>query len=79
MEKLSDFTNKRRNLWIQNIKIDKANPMIISGFSTSRWVLPELKRSYNNSSLEFIHYEPMRDRNTYEFNLKMGSSNRGQQ
>ena len=79
MEKLSDFTNKRRNLWIQNIKIDKANPMIISGFSTSRWVLPELKRSYNNSSLEFIHYEPMRDRNTYEFNLKMSSLNRGQQ
>ena len=78
MEKLSDFTNKRRNLWIQNIKIDKVNPMILSGFSTSRWVLPELKRSYNNSSLEFIHYEPMRDRNAYEFNLKMSSSNRGQ-
>jgi hypothetical protein len=79
MEKLSDFTNKRRNLWIQNIKIDKANPMIISGFSTSRWVLPELKRSYNYSTLDFIHYEPMRDRNAYEFNLKMVSSNRGQQ
>lgn len=78
MEKLSDFTNNKRNLWIQNIKIDKVNPMILSGFSTSRWVLPELKRSYNNSSLEFIHYEPMRDRNTYEFNLKMGSSNRGE-
>lgn len=79
MEKLSDFTNNRRNLWIQNIKIDKTNPMIISGFSTSRWVLPELKRTYNSSSLEFIHYEPMRDRNTYEFNLKMSSSKSGQQ
>lgn len=79
MEKLSDFANERRNIWIQNIKIDKTNPMIISGFSTSRWVLPELKRSYINSSLEFLHYEPMRERNTYEFNLKMSSSNLGQQ
>ena len=79
MEKLSDFTNKRRNLWIQEIKIDNTKPMTISGFSTSRWVLPELKRTYNDSFLEFIHYEPMRDRNTYNFNLKMGSSNSGQQ
>ena len=78
MAKLSDFTNERRNIWIQNIKIEKANLMIIGGFSTSRWVLPVLKRSYNNSSLEFIHYEPMRNRNTYEFNLKMNSLNTGQ-
>ena len=75
MEKLSGFTDRRRNLWIQNLKIDKVNPMTISGFSTSRWVLPVFKRTYNNSSLEFVHYEPMRDRNTYEFNIKINSTN----
>ncbi len=78
MEKLARFTDQKRNIWLQNIKIAKAQPMVIEGFSTSRWVLPELKRSYSNSSLQFLHYEPMRDRNTYEFNLKVNTPNVGQ-
>ncbi len=78
MEKLARFTDQKRNIWLQNIKITKAQPMVVEGFSTSRWVLPELKRSYDNSSLQYLHYEPLRDRNTYEFNLKVNTPNVGQ-
>ena len=73
MEKLSEFTGEYKNLWLNKIKISNTNPIEIGGFSTRRYILPRLKRSYDYSSLEFMHYQPMRDRNVYEFNLKISN------
>jgi hypothetical protein len=71
LEKISEFTGEFKNLWINKLKIDKTIPFEIGGYSTHRYILPRLKRSYENAFLEFMHYEPMRDRNVYEFNLKI--------
>ncbi len=75
MEKLADFTGEYQNLWIKTLKMNDKEPLLISGYSTHRYILPVLKRTYPKSFLEFMHYLSMRDHNAYEFNIKFNTLN----
>ena len=70
-EKISEFTGEFKNMWIKKLKISESIPFEIGGYSTHRYILPKFKRTYENAFLEFMRYDPMRDRNVYEFNLKI--------
>lgn len=69
--KVADFTGIYKNLWITKLAIENGVKTEISGFSTSRSVLTKFGRTYKSSVLDFIKYEPLRDYNSYKFNLYM--------
>lgn len=70
LEKVSDFIERRRNFWVTDLKANFQNNVDLTGYSLSRSVLTEFA-DYNNSSLlQNVKYDPLRDKNAFQYNLK---------
>lgn len=75
LEKVSDFIERRRNFWITDLNANFFTNVDVSGYSLSRSVLTEFA-DYNNSSLlQNILYDPLRERNAFQYNLKFNLTN----
>ncbi|MEJ2617578.1 MAG: hypothetical protein P8Z35_21670, partial [Ignavibacteriaceae bacterium] len=73
MKKLSDYTNKKRNLWISQINLNMNKNLKINGYTMSRPVVKELSDTYNGSILQNILYDPLRDFRTFKFSIDAGN------
>jgi len=69
LEKISDFLERRRNFWVTKLETVTPDEVRLSGFSLSRSVLTEFA-DYNNSSLlHSIKYDPLREKNAFQYTL----------
>lgn len=73
MKKVSNFTNQKRNLWINKLLMDKQKNIKLEGFTFSRIIVKELSDSYNGAILQNILYEPLRDTRTFKFSIDAGN------
>ena len=73
MKKLSNFANQKRNMWMNQLKIDKQKNMTLGGFTFSRIIVKELSDSYKGAVLQNIVYEPLRDTRTFKFSIDAGN------
>jgi hypothetical protein len=69
IEKMSGFMGSKKSMWINSITVDANKTVTVSGFGLSRSVLTEFADTYNSSLLKSIKYEPIRQSNTYKFDL----------
>lgn len=75
IKKVADFTDSKRNLWINDLKLDANKSWQVSGYTLSRPVVRELSDSYNQSLLQNIIYEPLRDYRAFKFLIDSGKNN----
>ena len=73
MKKLSGFTNQRRNMWMNQLTMDKQKNVKLGGFTFSRIVVKELSDSYKGAILQNILYEPLRDTRAFKFLINAGN------
>ena len=73
MKKLSGIANQRRNLWMNQLTIDKQKNLKLGGFTFSRIVVKDLSDSYNGAILQNILYEPLRDTRAFKFSINAGN------
>jgi hypothetical protein len=73
LKKLSDFTNQNRNIWINQLTVDKNKNLKLGGYTLSRTVVKKLSDSYNSSILQNIVYEPLRDTRIFKFSIDAGN------
>ena len=69
VEKMSQFLGSKKSMWISSVNIDGKMAVSVAGFGLSRSVLTEFADTYNTSLLRSIKYEPLREANTYKFDL----------
>lgn len=74
LERISNFMERRRNFWISRLNTS-ANNIEVSGYSMSRKALTEFADYNNASQLQNIIYDPMRERNTFNFLLNFNFYN----
>ncbi|HZW38582.1 MAG TPA: hypothetical protein VFF33_04705 [Ignavibacteriaceae bacterium] len=75
--KLSDFTDRRGNIWMSKISIDLNKNLDLQGYTFSRLVAKELSDSYPGSLLQNVAYEPIRDTKVYKFTINAGNIMKG--
>jgi hypothetical protein len=68
-EKVAGFIGSKKSMWINSLNVEANKTVNISGFGLSRSVLTEFADSYNTSLLKNIKYEPLRNSNTYKFDM----------
>ena len=73
MKKLSGFTNQRRNMWMNQLTMDKQKNVKLGGFTFSRIVVKELSDSYKGAILQNILYEPLRATRAFKFLINAGN------
>ncbi len=73
LNKLSNFANAKRNMWMSLVKLDANKNLKLSGFTFSRPVVKELSDSYAGSILENIVYEPLREKRAFKFSIDAGN------
>jgi hypothetical protein len=73
MKKLSTFTNYRRNIWMNSLKLDITKNLKLAGYTMSRPMVKELSDSYNGATLQTIVYEPLREIRTFKFTIDAGN------
>ncbi len=78
VEKLSKFTDQRRNMWIGQIALDQNHNLKISGYTLSRIPVKTLSDSYKKSLLKNIIFEPLRDYRVFKFSIDAGNLIGGQ-
>jgi hypothetical protein len=69
VEKMSGFMGAKKSMWINSLTVDANKTVTVSGFGLSRSVLTEFADTYSSSLLKSIKYEPIRQSNTYKFDL----------
>lgn len=79
MKKLSGFSNQKRNMWMNQLVMDKQKNVKLGGFTFSRIVVKELSDSYNGAILQNILYEPLRDTRAFKFTIDAGNLMGGKQ
>ena len=72
MKKLSNFANGKRNMWMNELTMDKQKDLKLGGFTFSRIIVKELSDSYKGAILQNIVYEPLRDTRTFKFLINAG-------
>lgn len=73
LKKLSDFTKQNKNLWINQLAMDKNKNLKLGGFTLSRTVVKKLSDSYNGSILQNIMYDPLRSTRVFKFSIDAGN------
>ena len=73
MKKLSNFANGKRNMWMNELTMDKQKDLKLGGFTFSRIIVKELSDSYKGAILQNIVYEPLRDTRTFKFLINAGN------
>lgn len=71
LSNVSDFIERRRNFWVSNLVSENGNEVKIKGYALSRNVLTDFVEKYNESNLNTITYEPLRDTKTYSYTLNL--------
>ncbi|MEW6195801.1 MAG: hypothetical protein AB1521_11660 [Bacteroidota bacterium] len=72
--KVSDFIERRRNFWLTRLESLTPEEVKIYGFALSRSVLTEFTQFSKDGMLNFINYEPLREKSAfaYTINFKLG-------
>ncbi len=73
LEGISDFVNSKRNFWFKKIEKTGTSGLALSGYSLSRLSLTSFAEANQPSILQSVIYEPLREANTYSFNLTLNS------
>ena len=73
MKKLSGFANQKRNMWMNQLTMDKQKNVKLGGFTFSRIVVKDLSDSYNGAILQNILYEPLRETRAFKFSINAGN------
>jgi len=73
LRKLSDFTNYRRNLWMNELSMDEMKNVKLGGFTFSRRAVRELSDSYKGATLKSIIFEPLRETRSFKFSIDAGN------
>jgi hypothetical protein len=73
LKKLSDFTNQNRDIWINQLTMDKNRNLKLGGYTLSRRVVKKLSDSYNGSILQNIVYDPLRETRIFKFAVDAGN------
>ena len=74
IKKVADFTGGKKNLWISDLKINADKSWQVSGYTLSRMYVKELSDSYEQSLLQNIIYEPLRDYRAFKFLIDSGNN-----
>lgn len=72
--KISDFIERRRNFWLTRLESINKEEVKIYGYALSRSVLTEFTQFSKDGMLNFINYEPLREKSAfaYTINFKLG-------
>jgi len=73
--KIADFAESKKNLWLTKIVWDDGKNFEIEGFSTSRNSITDFVNTIEGSSLKDITNEILREKRIYRFNLTIDISN----
>ena len=73
--KIADFAESKKNLWLTKIVWDDSKNFEIEGFSTSRNSITDFVNTIEGSSLKDITNEILREKRIYRFNLTIDISN----
>lgn len=73
MRKLSNFSNQKRNMWMNQLTIDQQKNVKLGGFTFSRIVVKDLSDSYSGAVLQNILYEPLRETRVFKFSIDAGN------
>jgi hypothetical protein len=73
LKKVADFTNQKRNMWMNHLTMDEQKNVKLGGFTFSRIVVKDLSDSYNGAILQNILYEPLRDTRAFKFSIDAGN------
>lgn len=72
IKKLANFTGQRKNLWINQVTLDKDKNLKLTGFTLSRAPVKTLADSYNKSLLQNIVFNPLREFRVFSFSINAG-------
>lgn len=73
IKNMSDFVNSKRNFWLTKIERSGQSGLKLTGYSLSRVSLTEFAEKNQPSILQSVLYEPLREANTYSFNITFNS------
>ena len=79
MKKLSNFANQKRNMWMNQLTMDKQKNVKLGGYTFSRIIVKELSDSYNGAILQNILFEPLRETRAFKFSIDAGNLMGGKQ
>ncbi len=79
MKKLSNFANQKRNMWMNQLAMDKQKNVKLGGYTFSRIIVKELSDSYNGAILQNILFEPLRETRAFKFSIDAGNLMGGNQ
>ncbi len=79
MKKLSNFANQKRNMWMNQLTMDKQKNVKLGGYTFSRIIVKELSDSYNGAILQNIMFEPLRETRAFKFSIDAGNLMGGSQ
>ena len=79
MRKLSNFANQTRNMWMNQLTMDKQKNVKLGGYTFSRIIVKELSDSYNGAILQNILFEPLRETRAFKFSIDAGNLMGGKQ
>jgi hypothetical protein len=70
IKKLSAFTSNKDNLWISQITIDQSKTLKLAGYTFSRTAVKDLADSYDNSLLQNITFDPLKNSRAFKFSIE---------
>lgn len=68
-ERISSFLELRRNFWITKLECKTGNEVTLSGYTLSRKSLTEFANYNENTLLNNIDFEPLRQKHVYSYSL----------
>jgi hypothetical protein len=72
MNKLSDFTQKKENVWINHLSFKNQDKLKVEGFTLDRTQARKLSDSYKSAILESITFDPIRETRYFKFSIAGG-------
>jgi len=72
LKKIANFVDQDKILWISKIAMDDQRDVGISGYTFSRRRVKDLSDIYNNSTLENIIFDPLRETRAFKFKIDAG-------
>ena len=72
IKKVATFADRAGDLWINQIAMDQSKQFKVGGYTFSRGSVIELADSYDNSVLQHITFEPLRNSRTFKFSIEPG-------
>jgi hypothetical protein len=69
LKDVAGFCGSKQNIWISNIVRDNTNTIKIEGYSLSKYSPTDMAYSLENSRLNSMMNEALREKNAYKYNL----------